>query len=223
MVDDLTSIVAVEIVASWTSITRPLPSVEFGQQRFREQLLQPALFGATATFRRSRGVEEREEADAADFEQSDPERTDVLASLEMHADGALVYGLAPSQDQSPGHSMIRMFVVDEDEVEHVLGAFVGFTNVFFGRLEQSPLIAKAFLATSVSGIDGKAFGHCPSVDPSQMTLLDHRLDDPLHDPRPPLRVARAALAGPSGRARRVTNHIARACRVAGAYDSPPRP
>jgi hypothetical protein len=73
-------------------------------------------------------VEEREEADAVVFEQVDPERTDVLASLEVHTDGALVSGLALGQDQPPGHSMIRMFMVDEDEAERVLGAFVAFAN-----------------------------------------------------------------------------------------------
>jgi Domain of unknown function (DUF4062) len=200
-----------------------LSFVEFGQQRFREQLLQPALFGATAIFRRNRGMDEREEADALVVEQTDPERNDVLASLEVHTDGALVYGLALGQDRPAGDSMIRMFVVDEDEVERVLGAFVAFANDFYGRIEQSPLIANVFLGTSLSGIEGKAFGRYPSVDPSQMTLPDHRLEDPLRVPRPPLRVARAALADPSGLARRVTDHITREFRLAGAYYTPPRP
>jgi hypothetical protein len=200
-----------------------LSFVDFGREAFREQLLQPALFGATAIFRRARGIDEREEADAVVFEQGDPERNDVLASLEVHTDGALVYGFALGQDQPAGHSMIRSHVVDEDEVERVLGAFAAFANDFYGRLEQSPLIANVFFGTSLSGIDYKGFGRYPSVDPSQMTIPDHRLEDPFRVPRPPLRVARAALADPPRLARDVTDRIAREFRLAGAYYTPPRP
>jgi hypothetical protein len=166
---------------------------------------------------------EREEVDALVVEQIDPERNDVLASLEVHTDGALVYGLALGQDRHAGYSMIWMNVVDEDEVERVLRAFVAFANDFYGRLEQSPLIANVFLGTSLSSIEGRVFGHYPSVDPSTMTVPDHRLEDPLHVPRPPLRVARAALADPASLARRVNEHIAREFHLAGAYYTPPRP
>jgi hypothetical protein len=202
------------------------PYLSFGdlsREQFREQVLQPALFGATAIFRLTHGVRPREEADAVVFEQGDPGRNDVLAALEVHTDGALVYGLALGQDRPAGHSMIRMHVVDEDEVEGVLGAFAAFANDFYGRLEQGCLIANIFLGTSLSGIDYKGFGRYPNADPSQMTIPDHRLEDPLRVPRPPLRVARAALADPPRLARDVADRIAREFRLAGAYYTPPRP
>jgi hypothetical protein len=200
-----------------------LSTLEFGQKPFRDHLLQPALFGATAIFRHARGTQAREEADALVFEQIDPDRNSVLTSLEVHADGALVYGLALGLDQPRDRWMIQMHVIDEDEVERVLGGFVAFANAFVGGLEQSPLIANVFLGVSFFGIENKAFGHYPGVDPTQMTIPEHRLEDPLHIPRSPLRVARATLADPPSLARRVADHIAREFRLASAYYTPPRP
>lgn len=199
-----------------------LSYLEFGREQFRDQVLQPALFGTTAIFRHASGTQAREEADALVFEQIDPDWNNVLASLEVHSDGALVYGLALGLDQ-PQDRMIQMYVIDEDEVERVLRGFVAFANAFFGGLEQSPLIANVFLGMSVSEIESKAFGRYPGADPTQMTIPEHRLEDPLRIPQPPLRVARAALADPSSLARRVTDHIAREFRLAGAYYTPPRP
>jgi len=72
-------------------------------------------------------------------DQIDPERNDVLASLEVHTDGALVYGLALCQDRQVGYSMIWMNVVNEDQVQRVLRAFVAFAHRYH-RSRRSPLL-----------------------------------------------------------------------------------
>jgi len=200
-----------------------LSILEFGQEQFRDHLLQPALFGVTAIFRHTRGTQVREDADALIFMQTDPDRNNDLTSLEVHADGTLVYGLALGLDHPQDRWMIQMHVIDEDEVERMLRRFAAYANAFFGGLEQSPLIANVFFGVSLSDIENKAFGRYPGVEPTQMTIPEHRLEDPLRIPQPPLRVARAALADPLSLARRVTDHIARDFRLAGAYYTPRRP
>lgn len=199
-----------------------LSTLDFGREPFRENLLQPALFGDTAIFRHALGTQPREETDALIFEQTDSDRNDVLRSLEVHADGALVYGLALGLHQPKERWMLQLHVIDEDEVERELRGFVAYANAFFGGLEQSPQVAKVFLGASLSGIENKAFGRYPEVAPTHMQIPEHRLEDPLHIPHPPQRVARAALTDPPHLARRVTDHIAREFRLAGAVYPPPQ-
>lgn len=200
---------------------------DFGRQQFQDQVLQPALFGATAIFRTTRATDTREEADALIFEQLNRDGTEVVSFLEVHMDGALVYGLALGLDQLQGQrsgsSMIRTSVIDEGEVERILTAFIAFASDFYGQLKQSPLIANVFLGTSLSGISHKLFGRYPSVDPSSMSLPDHHLADPLHVPQPPQRVARATLVDAPGLGRHTTDLIARTFRLSGGYYSASRP
>ncbi len=198
-----------------------LSILDLGDQHFREHLAQSALFGQSAIFRRSLGVQEREEADYLILEQKDDGQRQVVAALQVHTDGTLVHRLALGRRAPGDRLMSRLWVIDQDEVKRALVAFVAFADAYYGRLEQSPLIASLYLGTSLTGVAHKAFGRLPSVDPQQMMIPDHRLENPLLVPRPPLKLARAKLTEPAAIGQLITEHIARTFRVAQAYYTPP--
>jgi hypothetical protein len=197
-----------------------LSGFDLSKAAFREQVLQPALFGASAIFDRSLGTDEREEADRLVVEQRDDRARQVAASLAVHLDGTLVYGRVLGQRTPGTHSTVRMFVIDQDEVQRDLAAFAAYAGAFYGQLPQARRIANLYVGVSLSGISHKGFGRLPAIEPQQMTIPDTRLEDPLRVPQPPLRVARAELAEPEGVGHLLTEHIARAFRVAGGYYMP---
>jgi len=68
--------------------------LELGNEKLRDVISALALAGSRAIFRRSRPTEESEKADHLLFEQTDDRMRGTVASLEVYADGTLVYRTA---------------------------------------------------------------------------------------------------------------------------------
>jgi hypothetical protein len=196
-----------------------LSSIELGRQALQDQLLQPALFGSGAILRRELGIDTKEGLDHLAFEQHD-DRQRLAAKIAVHTDGTLVYGFAPGDRDRHRHSILRSFVIDQDEVQRRLTAFLAYADHFYGQLEHGPVIASVYLGVSLSGIAQKQFGRLPDVEPNPVSIPMSQHEKVLRFPQKPRRVARADLADATRLGEELTELIARTFRVAGAYYMP---
>jgi hypothetical protein len=196
-----------------------LDVLAFGQKDLRDRFLMPARFGPGTLFAQELGVQTSEEGDALVFRQGDDHRQDAapVATLEIHADGTLVYGTELGREKKGSFSTVTGFVIDEEGVERLLTAFAHYTNQFYQSLPRGEVITSLYLGVSLTGIQMKSFGRLPTGPVQGVSMPMHGLSDPLKVPDAPLRLSRADLADPTGLSKKVTGHIARAFRQANAY------
>lgn len=195
-----------------------LPPTDLGLKELQDQLLQPALFGPAKLFRLEHGIAPEEGDEYITFRQP-PDAHAASAILEVHSDGTLVYGKAIDTNRTRDHSLVRLYVIDEDEVLTALTAFTAYAHQFYAQLPRGPVISSLYLGMSITGIQHKQFGRHPAADPSGMSIPMHQLEDPLRVPRQPLQAARAELADAPKLGQRATELIARTFRLAKAYYS----
>ena len=196
-----------------------LDVLEFSQKDLCNRLLQPALFGPETLLSVDLGVRTTEEGDALVFSQGE-DRRQTAAVLEIHADGALVFGTALSRDADKFSSLGRSYVINEKEVERRLAAFTTYGTQFYQGLVRGEVITNLYFGASLTGIEHKAFGQLPSYPLNSFTVPMHGLPNPLKVPSIPLRISRAELANPISLSRTMTGHIARTFRNANAYYTP---
>jgi Domain of unknown function (DUF4062) len=200
---------------------RFLDVLEFSQRQRQDSLLQPALFGSGSLFETELGVQRAEAGDALVFSQGDDKRS-PLAILEIHADATLVFRSALRRHEttdfaSVGKNFFMDFVIDEDDVERLLGAFASYAGRFYQNLDRGNLISSLFFGTSLTGIANKIFGKSPTSPQNSFTMPSNALPDPLNVPDSPLPVSRADLSNAATLARKMKEHIARMFRNANAY------
>jgi hypothetical protein len=201
-----------------------LDVLEFSQKHRQDSLLQPAIFGPGSLFDLQLGVQRAEAGDALIFSQGENQRSSV-AALEIHADGTLVFGSTlrrreTTDSRSLGSNFFMDIVIDEDEVERQLDAFVNYAAQFYHQLDRGTLISSLFFGTSLTGIANKSFGKLPASTQYSFTMPSHNLPNPLNVPSIPLRVTRADLGDSATLARKMTDHIIRVFRNANAYGAP---
>jgi Domain of unknown function (DUF4062) len=196
-----------------------IPNAQLDRQGFQESLLQPARFGPGMLFRQELGVGTRDGEDYVVFEQPD-EQGRRSTSLELHANGTLVYGAAVGGPPPRGYSLVRHYVIDQTEVERALLAFLTYAQWFYGNLERGAVIANVYLAMSLTDITHRTFGRLPAVDLTTMTIPQHQLSDPLFIPRQPLKMSRASLAQPKNVSEEAMGSMVRAFKVANVYYIP---
>ncbi len=192
--------------------------LELGSEELRDAIGALALAGSRAIFRRSRPTEEAEKADHLLFERTDDRMRGAVASLEAHSDGTLVYRTTVERRASRRDSLAESIVIDEDEVQRAIAAFVAFAAGFYKQRRRD--FGELYLGVSLSDIRHKHFGRLPGYPMNSFTVGDPRLDDPLRVPDSPLKLTKAQLAKPDAVAKMAVDHIARAFRLEQAYFTP---
>lgn len=197
-----------------------LSPLDLGKKHVHEKLLQPAMFGPSALFRRELGVGTREGSDWLAFVQPAPPSREEISRLNFHTDGTLVYG-AQLADEGKQHSLIRGFTIDQDEVQQRLEQFCNYARCFYEQLERSAAIQSLYCGLSLTGLSQKMFGRLPKPEPHSFTMPAHRLADPLCVPNSPYKLARSDLAKALEVATNVTELCARMFRAENAYFQDP--
>lgn len=192
--------------------------LQLGDEELRDAIGALALAGSPAIFRRSRSTEEAEKADHLLFEQTADRMQGTVASLEVHTDGTLVYRTTIERRASRGNSLADSIVIDEDEVQRAIAAFVAFAASFYKQRRRDP--GELYLGVSLSDIRHRHFGRLPSYPMNSFTVGDPRLDDPLRVPDSPLKITKLQLAKPAAVAKKAVDYIARAFRLEDAYFTP---
>ena len=191
--------------------------LDFGRKDVRDRLLQPALLGGDALFKLEHGVIPSEKGNALLFSQEVNRQR--VAKLEIHTDGALVYGSSLRSD-SGGFSLGQNYIINEDVVEERLIAFIGYADKHYKSLGRGQLIASIYFGGSLTGLEHKTFGKLPAYPLNSFSVPMHRMADPLRIPPTPLQIARAELAASPSLAHKITEHAARLFRHANAYYTP---
>ncbi len=194
-----------------------LDVLEFGRKEMRDRLLQPAYFGAGSLFKLEHGTSTAEESNALVFSQEISRQS--VARLEIHSDGALVYGTSLRRD-STGHSFGNLYIISEDDVQAHLAAFLSYANAHYKSIPRGEMISSLYVGISLTGIASKNFGNLPTYPVNSFTVPMHNLADPLKAPPAPLHISRADLSDAPALARRITDHVARLFRTAKAYYTP---
>jgi hypothetical protein len=194
-----------------------LDILDLSRPEEQEKYLQPTLFGPGAIFRRELGVQNEEGEAHLGFYQGD--RRQRSASLEIHTDGTLVFGMALGQSRGSrdNFSVTRMFLIDESEVRQALTTFASYAAQFYGLLTQGSVITSLYAGCSLTGLQSKSFGRIPANEPTSMSIAMKNIDDPLLVPREPLRVSRADLTDAAVIGQRWTDLFSRAFRTKGLY------
>ena len=193
--------------------------LDLGNPKLHEQVTTLALVGSSAIFRRTRPTQESERSDHVLFEQTDDRSRGVVASLEVHADGTLIYRTAIERQASQTRlSLADSHVIDEEAVKQAIAAFVAFAGSFYKQRRREP--GSIYLGVSLSDISHKHFGRLPNYQMNSFTMGSPRLDDPLRVPASPLKITPAQLAKPATVAQKAVDHIARAFRLENAYFTP---
>jgi len=185
--------------------------LELGSEDLRDAIGALALAGSRAIFRRSRPTKELEKADHLLLEQIDDRMRGTVASIEVHADGTLVYRSVIERRTSRSESLAESIVIDEDAVQQAIAAFVAFANGFYKQRRRDP--REIYLGVSLSDIAHKHFGRLPNYRMNSFTVGDPRLNDPLRVPESPLKISMAQLAKPDAVAETAVDYIARAFRL----------
>lgn len=193
--------------------------LDLGNQKLHEQVTALALVGSSAIFRRARPTKESEQSDHVLFEQTDDRMRATVASLEVHADGTLVYRTVIERPTSQARSSLAdSIVIDEVAVKRAIAGFVAFAGAFYKRRRRDP--GTIYLGVSLSDIGHKHFGRLPSYPMNTFQVGSPRLDDPLRLPASPLKITPTQLAKPTAVAQNAVDHIARAFRLENAYFTP---
>lgn len=193
--------------------------LDLGNSKLHEQVTTLALVGASAIFRRTRPTKESEHSDHVLFEQTEDRSRGVVASLQVHTDGTLVYRTAIERQASQSRlSLADSHVIDEEAVKQAIAAFVAFAGSFYKRRRRDP--GNIYLGVSLSDISHKHFGQLPSYPMNSFTIGSPRLDDPLQVPDSPLKITPTQLAKPITVSQKVVDHIARVFRLENAYFTP---
>lgn len=193
--------------------------LDLGNQKLHEQVTTLALVGSGAIFRRARPTKESEQSDHVLFEQTDDRMRGTVTSLEVHADGTLVYRTVVERQASQARSSLAdSIVIDEDAVKRAIAGFVTFAGGFYKRRRRDP--GSVYLGVSLSDIAHKHFGRLPSYPMNTFQVGSPRLDDPLRVPASLLKITPAQLAKPATVAQKAVDHIARAFRLENAYFTP---
>jgi hypothetical protein len=192
--------------------------LELGSEKLRDDVSTLALSGSRAIFRRSRATKDSEKADYLLFEQNGERTGGVVASLEVHTDGTLVYRTAVERPASNAHALADSIIIDEDAVLQAIAAFVAFAGAFYKLRRRDS--GDVYLGVSLSDIAHKHFGRRPNYRMTSFTVGDPRLNDPLRIPDSPLKVTKAQLAKPDAVAKTAVDHIVRAFRLENAYFTP---
>jgi hypothetical protein len=192
--------------------------LELGSEELRDAIGALALAGSRAIFRRSRPTDEAEKANHLLFEQTDVRMRGTVASLEVHTDGTFVYRTAVQRRASRDNSLADAIVIDEDEVQRAIAAFVAFAAGFYKQRRRDS--GELYLGVSLSDIAHKHFGRLPSYPMHSLTVGDPRVNDPLRVPDSPLKFTSAQLAKPDAVAKSAVDYIARAFRLEKAYFTP---
>jgi hypothetical protein len=196
-----------------------LSALDLGQAESQDRLLQQALFGPGAFFRKDVGNTAREGATHLILEQQDEHRRPV-AFLEAWTDGTLICGAALGARGGREFGLVSSMVIDQDEVERLVAAFCYYADLFYRGVNQATVIASLYVGVTLTGLQYKSFGRLPAVEPHQITMPISNLPDPVRVPQQPLKVARAELAAAPQLAHKLTELAARTFRAAGAYYSP---
>jgi hypothetical protein len=191
--------------------------IKLGEKSFQRCIQKEAVYGNATIFDSEYGVRAEEAEESTMFVQSS-ERNQI-ASLEARSDGTLIYGKLLSAAQPRTISIVRSFVIDEDEVRSSLAAFFRFSNAFYSLLDDARMLTGFFFGGSLSGIQQKSFGRIPAVAPNGMSMVSHNFPDPLPIPREPYSLSRAALVDGEKAAGEITDLVARMFRSARAYFS----
>lgn len=109
-----------------------LSVTDLGTSDMKDKLLQPALFGATALFRKEHGVRTEEGREHLAYLQSNHQGK-LLTKIEFHPDGTLVWRCSLAEDQSHQFSAVRLYVIDQKKMHAALSAFLCYAHNFLIR------------------------------------------------------------------------------------------
>jgi hypothetical protein len=196
-----------------------LSVLDLGIRKFKDNLLQPALFGTGAVFDRTLGTRDQEGREHLEFEQED-QRGSAIARLRFHTDGALAWHRKIVEPRNSGTSLLRMHVLDQDEVQRQLTAFLHYAKWFVGQLADASLISSLYLWISILGASQRKLGHIPPQDIHSISIGMNTVEDPLVIPQKPMKVPRTELNAPDDLAVKLMTLLERAFKAARAYYEP---
>lgn len=195
-----------------------LSVLDLSQSERHDNLLQMALFGRTAFFRKDLGGSVREAETSVTVEQGDEHHRPV-AFAEAWTDGTLICGAALGVRREHTFGLGSM-VIDQDEVARFLAAFCSYADGFYKGVNRAELISSLYVGVNIAGVQYKSFGRLPAVAPTQMTVPTSHFPDPVRIPLQPLKIARAQLSAGEDLARTLIELVARTFRTAGRYYTP---
>lgn len=204
--------------------TRPhkyISLLKLGEKAFQRSIQKEAVYGDAAIFDSEHGVKVDETENSTIFIQSGGRGP--IATLEVRGDGVLTFGRQLAAAQARTISIVRNFVIDQDEVYAALANLFKFANGFYGSLDDSRMLTNFYFGGSLSGIENKSFGRIPEIAPSGMSMAMHGFPDPLLIPREPYSLSRSDLVDGGRAATDITEMVARMFRAAKAYYTPEGP
>jgi hypothetical protein len=193
-----------------------VPVLQMGEKDFQDAVAQRAMFGKAAIFRPQQGYSVQEGRDYVEFAQGG-EQTPSFNRVQIHADGTLVSRASVDPtDRDMTYSLVRQFVINQDEVVRRLTGFLAFADAQYSTLEASPLITSLYLSVALSNLNQKYLGRWPESEPrGGMQLGMSPIDDPLVVPQSPLKISRAELANGAQLVEKAVAFLLRAFRTSG--------
>jgi len=196
----------------------PISARTLGSKAFQDPLVQAALFGTPSLFNVEVGTTRGEVEDGVVFNQGSD--YGLTASIAICSDGTISFGRAMGKRERNSLSLVRGFVIDEDEFKSTIGAFLRYANVFYGSWPDNGTLTSFYVGGSLTGLNQKSFGRIPAQEPSSIGISMSTLPDPLYLPKEPQKIARADLVDPESVSAEITELVARTFRAGRAYYTP---
>lgn len=197
-----------------------LSPIDMSRKPVQSQLTQLATSETTRVLREGPSVivQEGEEH----FALSQGAHGKNLASVEFHANGTLIWDIALHNGDRSNFSLVKMFVIDEEEIAQLLKHFLAFAGHYYGTLEASSHLSSFYVAVGFHGVGQKQFGQYPAgrTYVHSMPISMNNIDDPLLIPPKPYKIARADLANPKRLAEVIISLVVRTFKAKDRYFTP---
>lgn len=193
-----------------------LSAVDLDRRIIRDQVKQVALFGSSAVFDAQLGTKELEGREYISFVQS-KDRDQVSNTLSFDVYGALLWGAKLGGDSNQSSFLFDMYVIDEEEVQKRLIAFIHFAHRFYNEVLKIRGVHAFYVSGAILGIENKKIGRRPNVLPQSMGIGFGGMEDPLVVPREPMRIAQGSFNTPENLVSELLALIKRAFKAEGLY------
>lgn len=189
--------------------------VELGKPEFKQRLTKAALFGEGTVFDTRYATRHEDERDALAVTQHDG-RDRNLRVLRFQPDGTVAWRHLLGQDRPRDIGGFASMIIDQDEVQTVLGQFLAFLSAFYREHAGPARCPAIYVSMALFGTGHRLFGRIPSPAPNSLSLGFGVMEDPLVVPASPMRMSLGQLADSTEVARDFVGRMERIFRAENA-------
>src|SRR5690606_36103382 len=135
---------------------------QLGSIEFQNGILREVVYGPKPIFGPEQ-VERVEKEESTIFIQRGQRRP--IASLAVCMDARLIFGKQVGDVCRNTYSIVRQYVIDQDEIQVVLGTWLEYADSYFSSFDSSSPLTSFYFGGSLTGVARRGLGRIPNPAP----------------------------------------------------------